>query len=63
MSDNIYNAIIFWIDKKNKISQFKNIEIEGIHKWKGGIPSFKFRAKIKIILKKLSLLKKYKFVY
>lgn len=63
MSDNIYNAIIFWIDKKNKIFQFKNIKIEGIYKWKGGIPNFKFRAKIKIILKKLSLWKKYKFFY
>lgn len=55
MRDNIYRGIIFWIDKKkNRISQFKNSEIDGIQRWKGGIPSFKFKAIINKILKKLN---------
>lgn len=59
MRDNIYKGIIFWIDKKkNKISQFKNNEIDDIQRWKGGIPNFKFKAKINKILKKLNLKKK-----
>lgn len=55
----MYKGIIFWIDKKkNKISQFKNNEIEGIQRWKGGIPNFKFKVKINNILKKLNWKKK-----
>lgn len=51
----MYKGIIFWIDKKkNKIFQFKNSEIEGIQRWKGGIPNFKFKAKISKILKRLN---------
>lgn len=53
--DSIYKGIIFWMErKKNKISQVRNIEIDGIQLWRGGVPNFKFRARINKILKKLN---------
>lgn len=59
IKESIYKGIIFWMDrKKNKVSQFKNNEIEDIQRWKGGIPNFKLRARMNKILKKLNLKKK-----
>lgn len=55
ISDIMYNGVIFWIDrKKNKISQLKNKEIDGIQRWKGGIPNFKLNDRINIILEELN---------
>lgn len=52
INDNIYIGIIFWIDRRrNNISQSRNIEIEIIHKWNGGIPNLIISPKIRIWLR------------
>lgn len=57
--DNIYRGINFWIErKKNKISHLKYKEIDGIHKWRGGIPNLRLKAIMNKILKRLSCKKK-----